>query len=217
MLRPDEFIASIKKLDQCWKFTQDISARAHRELAEQDSLPDGFKVNLNVFPQSVASGEILRLLEQEHLRDGRFQYCLEITEDEQLTGDKVNEILLRLNKGGYRIAIDDFGTGYSNLKQIKNFHCYYLKIDRSYVIEIEDGSIRSSLVPHIVQISQDLGLEVVAEGVESTSQRNTLVEIGVRFGQGWLFGKPSNAANLADKVKSAQFSSANQEQMALSL
>ncbi|MFQ3229501.1 MAG: sensor c-di-GMP phosphodiesterase-like protein, partial [Reinekea sp.] len=65
-----------------------------------------------------------------------------------------------------------------------------------------EGSIKSSLIPHIVKIASDLNLKVVAEGIENQMQENELRELGVEFGQGWRFGKPMKVKNLASLIES---------------
>ncbi len=80
--------------------------------------------------------------------------------------------------------------------------CDYLKIDRSFVMEMEEHSIRSSLIPHIVSIAEGLNVELIAEGVENCEQAKELRSLSVGFGQGWLYGKPQSVENLAECVKS---------------
>ncbi|MDC2890698.1 EAL domain-containing protein [Psychrosphaera algicola] len=99
------------------------------------------------------------------------------------------------------MAVDDFGTGYSNLKQLRDISCDTLKIDRSFISEMEDGSIRSTLIPHIVDIAKQLNLKIVAEGVENEMQRSALLDEGVEFAQGWLFGKAMPMAELLALIK----------------
>jgi sensor c-di-GMP phosphodiesterase-like protein len=101
-------------------------------------------------------------------------------------------------------AIDDFGVGYSNLSQLKVLNCDYLKIDRSFVMDMEDNSIRSSLIPHIVSIAQGLDVDLIAEGVENNEQCNELKELTIGFGQGWLFGKPQPVEALAKSIQNVQ-------------
>lgn len=99
------------------------------------------------------------------------------------------------------MAIDDFGVGYSNLSQLKSLKCEFLKIDRSFVMDMEDHSIRSSLIPHIVSIADELRVTLIAEGVENTDQCQELVNMNVEYGQGWLFGKPQTVENLANTIE----------------
>ena len=96
----------------------------------------------------------------------------------------------RFKDAGYLISVDDFGTGYSNLGSVSRTSPDFLKIDKSFVFEMEDTSVRSSLIPEIVAIAKAVNAEVIAEGVENEAQANKLHEMGARFGQGYLFARP---------------------------
>jgi sensor c-di-GMP phosphodiesterase-like protein len=102
-----------------------------------------------------------------------------------------------LRDEGFQISIDDFGTGYSNLNQIASMECNAIKIDRSFVADMETGSIKSSIIPHVVGMAEALKLRVVAEGVENEAQAKKLEEMQVEYGQGWLFGRPMTAMNFS--------------------
>ncbi len=102
--------------------------------------------------------------------------------------------LAPLRAAGVRLAIDDFGTGYSNLASLTRMPVDVLKIDRSFVSEcVRDGSARV-VVATILTMTQNLGFETVAEGVESAAQREFLLAQGCTHAQGYLFGKPMKAA-----------------------
>ena len=133
-----------------------------------------------------------------------FKLVLEITEDEQIATHSAVKHIKSLKSKGFLFAIDDFGVGYSNLSQLKTLNCDYLKIDRSFVMDMEDNSIRSSLIPYIVSIAEGLNVDLIAEGVENIDQCNELKGLTIGFGQGWLFGKPQSADALAKSVQGTQ-------------
>ncbi|MCH1931188.1 EAL domain-containing protein [Shewanella sp. A25] len=195
-LYPDLFIPLIVRLNKTWPFTKAIIHRCLTDLAKFKSREETFKVNLNFFPQDIDSGIIMEIVQSELLVNGQFQFVVEIIENEQLTSSKSKQILQDLVKAGFQIAIDDFGTGYSNLRQLKKYNCHILKIDRSFVNEMEDGSIRSTLIPHILDIAAQVNVSVVAEGIENTQQHQALCELGVPFGQGYMFGRPMSIEKL---------------------
>ncbi len=199
---PDRFIPVIRELGLSWPFTVALMDQALDDLDARRNLPDGFRVGFNIFPQDLVRNETAALVRDDYAARTRFQLVLEITEDEYLEGKDAQDHLRTLLGGGFQIAIDDFGTGYANLNHLKKVQCTLLKIDRSFVNEVEDGSIKSSLIPHITAIARDLGLRVVAEGVENVQQRDALIEAGVSYGQGWAFGKPMPSAALADRLSS---------------
>ncbi|MBQ4829751.1 EAL domain-containing protein [Alteromonas sp. MMG017] len=197
---PDEFIPQVKELGKTWEFTTVMIESAMIALNENKDIPEGFKVSFNLFPLDFMKDELLDLDWVLTMNDKNFKLVLEITEDEQLaTGSAVKHIKA-LKSRGFWMAIDDFGVGYSNLSQLKSLKCEFLKIDRSFVMDMEDHSIRSSLIPHIVSIADELRVTLIAEGVENTEQCQELVNMNVEYGQGWLFGKPQSVENLANTI-----------------
>jgi EAL domain-containing protein (putative c-di-GMP-specific phosphodiesterase class I) len=108
--------------------------------------------------------------------------------------------LRHLNSLGVRIAIDDFGTGYSSLAYLRQFPIDILKIDQTFVAGMTDSSESGALVHTLVQLGKVLGLETVAEGIETDLQRTLLSSEGVDIGQGYLFARPQPPAELLELV-----------------
>jgi EAL domain-containing protein (putative c-di-GMP-specific phosphodiesterase class I) len=104
--------------------------------------------------------------------------------------DQAIEKLNELKAMGVRISIDDFGTGYSSLSYLKRFPIDTLKIDRSFVSEINTDTDDAAIVTAIIQLAHALRLNVIAEGVETQEQLDHLVLLGCDEVQGYLFGKP---------------------------
>jgi EAL domain-containing protein (putative c-di-GMP-specific phosphodiesterase class I) len=116
---------------------------------------------------------------------------LEITESLVLhDAEQVWADLRTLRQLGVRVAIDDFGTGYSSLSYLRQMPVDVLKIDKSFVDDIADSRQQHALVNAIVTMARDLGLAVVAEGIEEPEQLALLVGMGCPYGQGYLFAKP---------------------------
>jgi EAL domain-containing protein (putative c-di-GMP-specific phosphodiesterase class I) len=119
---------------------------------------------------------------------------LEITETALLADDaRVAADLATLRELGLRIAIDDFGTGYSSLDYLRRHTIDILKIDRSFIKGIETSHRQAALVGAIVHLAEALEVHVVAEGVESAAQRDTLLLAGCALAQGYLFSVPISA------------------------
>jgi diguanylate cyclase (GGDEF)-like protein/PAS domain S-box-containing protein len=117
------------------------------------------------------------------------QLCLEVTETVVMEDSEAsNEVLGRLRALGVRVAIDDFGTGYSSLAYLLSLPVDALKIDKSFVAAVDTGGPGTAIVSAVVALAQTLGLEVVAEGVETSRQRSLLLGLGVGLAQGWLWG-----------------------------
>ncbi len=100
------------------------------------------------------------------------------------------EVLEALKRAGYSIAVDDFGTGYSSLAYLKKFPLDKLKIDRSFIRELDHSEEDQAIARAVIQIGRALGLRVIAEGVETAEQRELLLRHDCHEGQGWLFGRP---------------------------
>ncbi len=105
---------------------------------------------------------------------------------------------------GVRLAIDDFGTGYSSLSYLQRLPVDVLKIDKSFVDTVTDPSRGAPLVRAIVALADTLGIRCVAEGIESAAQRDVLRDLGCRYGQGYLFGRPAPAADVGDLLARAR-------------
>lgn len=195
---PDTFIPIIKDLNATWAFTDKLISKALTQL--NGITLNNFKININIYPQDIGNENVLKLLNNKMVKQTKHKICIEIIEDEALSGSKVLHCLEQLVESGVTIAIDDFGTGYSNLKQISGIPCQILKIDRSFINDMEEGSIKSTLIPHIVSIAEKLSMDVVAEGVENSMQHDALLKIGIKYGQGWGFGKPMSARDFIQAI-----------------
>ncbi len=110
--------------------------------------------------------------------------------------DEVVELLRRIKTLGVRVAVDDFGTGYSSLSYLSRFPVDILKVDKSFVAQVDKEDGRGELVRTIVRLGESLRLETVAEGIETPGQRAALEAMGCTFGQGFLFARPMPADEL---------------------
>ena len=116
---------------------------------------------------------------------------LEITESMLMKdSDSSFETLTALKALGVRISIDDFGTGYSSLGYLRHMPVDDIKIDRSFTARLAEDPQTTAIVAAIVQLAHTLGIEVVAEGVETHEQLAVLRRLGVDHAQGYLFGRP---------------------------
>jgi diguanylate cyclase (GGDEF)-like protein len=122
---------------------------------------------------------------------------LELTESAMMADPVSSALLLtQLRELGVSLAVDDFGTGHSSLSHLRRFPVSKVKIDRSFVSGIEDDADDEEIVRAVVAMSLAMGLEVVAEGIETPGQYALLNRLGVQFGQGWHFGRPAAAEDL---------------------
>lgn len=123
---------------------------------------------------------------------------LEITESIMQNADESRELLYNLREMGVRISIDDFGTGYSSLNILQELPVNTLKIDKSFIHNIEDKK-QKSMVKVIIELGINLNLNIVAEGIESEYQRQVLLRNKCSVGQGYLFSKPLEAKEIESK------------------
>ncbi len=164
----------------------------------------GFQVSVNMSPvqfrnQNGALGSWM-----DHLRglgiSGR-NIVIEITESLLLEADQaVNHQLGGFRDARIEVAIDDFGTGYSSLSYINRFPIDYLKIDQSFVHDLTPGSQHHALSKAIIVMGHELGLKVIAEGIETDSQRSMLRLAGCDYGQGYLFSQPVSPETFEARV-----------------
>jgi diguanylate cyclase (GGDEF)-like protein len=136
------------------------------------------------------------VLWQTELDPGRLE--LEVTESVAVEEEHDNRLALEeLRTLGVGVAIDDFGTGYSVLSRLRYFPLDRLKIDRAFVAEVPGKAADGAIVVAMIAMAHALGLEVVAEGVETAAQRDFLIQSGCDLGQGYLFARPLPPADLA--------------------
>ena len=107
--------------------------------------------------------------------------------------DHSRRILETLRQIGVRIAIDDFGTGYSSIANLRRFDVDTLKIHQSFMADLDDQPASHPVVTAMIEFAHNLNFEIIAEGVETESQRNFLLEHGCEKAQGLLFGSPMPA------------------------
>ncbi|MEL6333824.1 MAG: EAL domain-containing protein, partial [Cyanobacteria bacterium J06626_26] len=123
---------------------------------------------------------------------------LELTESSILESFvQTKTTVQELQSLGVQLCIDDFGTGYSSLSRLHQIPINTLKIDRSFVKNIETTSGKEAIFRTIVLLAHNLGMDVVAEGIETPAQREMLLSIGCEYGQGYFWSKPVGASEIA--------------------
>ena len=132
---------------------------------------------------------VLESLRKADIPPERFQ--LEVTETVFLGrgAEYVHRALGLLSKAGVKIALDDFGTGYASLRHLKEFPVDIIKIDKSFVRDMEDDPGDEAIIRAVVSLGKNLGIKVVAEGIENMRQAEALIALGCDYGQGFLFSK----------------------------
>ncbi len=168
----------------------------------------GLTVAVNVSPLQFRRQDFVeaveRILAETEFDPHRLE--LELTESTLLGNvDDAEKAMHRLKATGVRFALDDFGTGYSSLHYLRRFPFDRIKIDRSFVRSIESAPDAASIVHAIVSLGRGLGMKVTAEGVENAEQQLFLRAAGVHSMQGYRFGKPQPAGDIAARLGQASF------------
>jgi diguanylate cyclase (GGDEF)-like protein/PAS domain S-box-containing protein len=167
-----------------------------RQLAEWQGLfADGksLTMSVNLSGKQLRDADLVRqvqgILAESGVAPGSLK--LEVTESAIMENpDQAAAILNGLRDMGVQLSLDDFGTGYSSLSYLHRFPFHDLKIDRSFVSKLEAGDKDSEIVKVINSLAKNLGMDVVAEGIETEAQWSLLRDLACRYGQGYLFSKP---------------------------
>lgn len=189
---PLDLLGTAERLDRI----VDLETRIW-ELAAQclDAAPVDHLVYLvNIHPASLSSCELFE--PDNPLQRHAERVFLEVTERATLDGvSDLGEKLTLLRRRGYRIALDDMGAGYAGLSSFAALQPDLVKFDRSLVDHIQDSPIQSKLVGSITQLSKELGILSLAEGVETEAERDHVSALGCDLVQGYWFGRPEKPFN----------------------
>jgi predicted signal transduction protein with EAL and GGDEF domain len=194
-ISPDKFIPLAEEAGLIAKIGEWVLRTA---LDEAVHWPDHVRVAVNLSPlqfnDPAVVGIVARHLKETNVAPERLE--LEITEGVFLAeGDSTDETFARLKKLGVRLALDDFGTGYSSLGYLKKAPFDKIKIDQSFVRGAASATNRNAaIIRAIVTLAETLGMDTCAEGVETHDDLQLIRELGVSMVQGYIFGRPSEAA-----------------------
>jgi len=177
-----------------WVLEQACAQAAAWRAAGLGELRVAVNVSVRQFEQADIVGQVREALARHALPPD----CLEIEVTESLFANTLalRHLLDALRELGVRVALDDFGTGYSSLAQLKTLPLDRLKIDRSFVADLERDANSCAIVQTIITLAMSLRLALTAEGVETEAQRQFLQTMGAGEGQGWLFHRAMPAAQL---------------------
>src|SRR3954454_22177535 len=197
LLSPDEFIPLAERSNLLRPMTLFLLDTALRQANAWRSKGIEVTVAVNLSMQNMLDlrlpNDLARLLTSWRLPAGSLE--LEITESTIMADHRrAQTILNRLSKMGVRLSIDDFGTGYSSLAYLQELPVDAIKIDKSFVMSMQSDAGNATIVQSTVDLGHNLGLEVVAEGVESAEIYNTLAELGCDYAQGYFLSKPLEPA-----------------------
>ena len=200
-VRPLEFVPAAEAsglIVPIGTWVLEAACRFVTRLRSEELVPRDFDLSVNVAP---------RQLQEERFVDGvaraltssglpSHNLVVELTESSLIDDEHARERLVDLKGLGVRIAVDDFGTGYSSLSYLHRFPVDILKIDRSFVSEVDRGMERQAMAKAIIVLADALHLTTVAEGIERESQAEQLRALGCQRGQGYLLAEPMSENDL---------------------
>ena len=195
ILTPDTFLPTIEEerlMDGLgfWVATQATNDMSYW----QHKLGFDLNISINVSPSQFEEDKCLlqnwlASLDEDMINNERI--IIEITENSLMENNKnVQSIISKMRGMGLKIAVDDFGTGYSSLSYLQQFQLDILKIDRAFISNLTASDEDYRLCKGIIAIGKELGLTIIAEGIETEQQRQLLIKAGCEYGQGYLFAKP---------------------------
>lgn len=205
MVSPDQFIPLAEENGLISDIGEWVFQQATQRLIQWRKQQPDFQISINKSPvqfsaESVSPVKWVNQLTEMNLPGEAL--CIEITEGVLLSQSAVvTERLHQYLEHNIHLSIDDFGTGYSSLTYLKKFSINFIKIDKSFVHDIEEDGTSLVLCEAIIAMAHQLGLKVVAEGIEIEAQRQILTHAGCDYGQGYLFARPAPAEQLTALLK----------------
>ena len=164
-------------------------------LAGARDLPGGAKLFLNVRPTTIHDPAFKAEAITETLRVCKLSpsdVVFEISEQESIGNFEIfREVRDYYAKLGFQIAVDDVGAGYSSLETVLELAPEFIKVDRAFVSKIDVDESRQELLRALTTVAERLGARIIGEGLDTLEELETLGRLGIPFGQGWLFGKPT--------------------------
>jgi diguanylate cyclase (GGDEF)-like protein len=196
LLQPDQFIALAEETGLILPMTRGLIRQAAQQLSQWRSAyahSVDLSVSVNVcaayFSDEKMPQEVMKVIRQSGLSPDSLR--LEITETQIIeNADACMRNIQQLHDAGVKVYIDDFGTGYSSLSYLTSFRVGSLKIDRSFLTNLPADNSDAIVVKTITSLGHNLGMDVIAEGVETIAQLNYLKELGCQYAQGFLLSRP---------------------------
>lgn len=193
LIGPAEFIPLFEQNELLENLTEQIFVRVACDIHENRNAWDHLKFSINLPPTMLLDISLPKVINQylEGKNVDSSMICLEVTETGILEFDQVTlEVLSRLRLAGFDLAIDDFGTGAANISNLRMFPYTELKIDQSFVGNIITDAFSAETVRASISLARQLGMRIVAEGVETVEIFNNLKAKGIDQAQGYFIAKP---------------------------
>ncbi len=183
------------------------TCRNIKQWKDQGLLDEALTISINISGKEIAVSDFVAIVTTvlKETKADPHHLGIELTEGSLVsTGSDIVQKIKALQQMGIKFSVDDFGTGYSSLSYLQSLPLNTLKIDRSFVNDIKDASHGVILVDTIIMMAHNLGLEVIAEGVETEQELNYLNDKGCKVYQGYYFSKPLPVGNFVKVLESAK-------------
>ena len=201
MISPDKFIPLVERENMVGEMTRTVFDKYVLQLKQLvETYPD-FNVSINVSPLNLLDTSLLEDLKASMQVNGfdPSSLIIEVTENAIMSNPKRSaNVLQQFSSAGIGVSVDDFGTGYSSLAYLQKFPIDELKIDKSFIIDLSKDSQNYPIVNATIAMAHDLGMSVIAEGVENEQVIDLLVEMKCCLMQGSFFSKPLSYADLTE-------------------
>lgn len=205
LIPPNDFIPFLEETGMIipvGKWIVSEAIRTHKEFLKYKNGPELISINISgkQFLSEDLASYIIDALWESNLSADNIE--LEITESLLMENiEETIKVLSRLKELGVKIAVDDFGTGYSSLSYLKRLPIDVLKLDQSFVKDIDKDADSASIASAIISLGHDLGMEIIAEGVETESQMEFLADKKCDIVQGYLYSKPVSSGEIKSFIK----------------
>jgi diguanylate cyclase (GGDEF)-like protein len=204
VIGPDVFIPVAEEIGLIGRLSDQVIGEALRQAASWDS---EIRISVNISPVQLADGWLAQRIVKTLAETGfpAERLVIEITESSLFADlELARSIVTSLKNQGIRLALDDFGTGFSSLSHLRSLPFDIIKIDRSFVSNINTKRESTAIVRAVTTLAAALQVPVCIEGIENEESYRTVVRLGCQIGQGWYFGKPMPAYAARDLLDARQ-------------
>lgn len=200
---PMSFIPQAETTGAIIPMTRHIVRQALQDLGPVLNADPKFHVAFNIVAQDFASVDFIAqmkaIIQDSRISEG--QVVFELTERQHLADDRsIRNIVQSVREAGFRVALDDTGTGHNGLSHVQSLGVDIIKIDKRFVDFVETDQAAHAIVEMLIRVANRLGMETIAEGIESEAQKDILRAMGVNAGQGYLVSKPVPATEFINML-----------------
>ncbi|MBE0500127.1 MAG: EAL domain-containing protein [Desulfuromonadales bacterium] len=208
LIMPDQFIPMAENNGSIVPIGEWVIMEACAQVVRWKNLFNiPFRLGVNISARQFQDVELVDLIDRVLQKTGidPADLEIEITEGTIMENvDRAIETLIDLKVRGVKVAIDDFGTGYSSLSQLKKLPFDRLKVDRSFILDLDSNRDSQVIIEMIIDLAAKLNMEIIAEGIETEQQKNFLISRGCYLMQGYLFARPMPADDFTRFLESSQ-------------